>query len=317
MTPAPPDSPGQTAGGETADAPPAAETGPTTAAAFQQLGNETRVDIVRRLHAEGPSSFSALFDGSDSNSSAGFAYHLRELDGFVRQREDERWELTGAGQAAARAVASEQFTRSVDTESVSLGTSCPLCREGALTLAVSDGVADVTCSGCGESVTRLSFPTGVEVRDEQDLPAALDSYHRNRIRSFVEGVCPDCGGPVELTPETADDRSAVQFSCDCSRCRAGVDCPATLAVIDHAAVVSFYDDHGQDVTERPLWNVGPEWRERLLSTDPWCLLVSTQLEGDLLELYVRADGTVHDHRRRDGDTATQRETTDIGDDAAA
>ncbi|MFC7059120.1 DUF7351 domain-containing protein [Halovenus salina] len=120
-----------------------------------------------------------------------------------------------------------------------------------------------------------------------------------------------------MTPETADDRSAVQFSCDCSRCRAGVDCPATLAVIDHAAVVSFYDDHGQDVTERPLWNVGPEWRERLLSTDPWCLLVSTQLEGDLLELYVRADGTVHDHRRRDGDTATQRETTDIGDDAAA
>ncbi|MFC7059121.1 DUF7351 domain-containing protein [Halovenus salina] len=196
MTPAPPDSPGQTAGGETADAPPAAETGPTTAAAFQQLGNETRVDIVRRLHAEGPSSFSALFDGSDSNSSAGFAYHLRELDGFVRQREDERWELTGAGQAAARAVASEQFTRSVDTESVSLGTSCPLCREGALTLAVSDGVADVTCSGCGESVTRLSFPTGVEVRDEQDLPAALDSYHRNRIRSFVEGSVPTVAVPL-------------------------------------------------------------------------------------------------------------------------
>jgi hypothetical protein len=318
MNPATPaDGPGQTAGGDTADA----ATGTTPAAAFQQLGNETRVDIVRRLHVEGPCSFSALFEGSESDSSAGFAYHLRELDQFVRQRDDERWELTSAGRAAARAVASGQFTTSVEPESVSLETACPLCRDGALTLSVSDGVADVTCSGCEQSVTRLSFPTGAEIRDATDLPAALDSYHRNRIRSFVEGVCPDCGGPVELTPESPDDGSAIQFSCDCSRCRASVDCPATLSVIDHPAVVSFYDDHGQDVTERPLWNVGPEWRERLLSTEPWCLLVSTRLDEEVLELYLRRDGTVHDHRRRPVSGATQRESgekaSDLGDDAAA
>jgi hypothetical protein len=47
----------------------------------------------------------------------------------------------------------------------------------------------------------------------------------------------------------------------------------TAGVLDHPAVVSFYCDHGADVSDRPLWNVGPEWRERLVSTDPWCVLV--------------------------------------------
>ena len=47
----------------------------------------------------------------------------------------------------------------------------------------------------------------------------------------------------------------------------------TAGVLDHPAVVSFYRDHGADVSDRLLWNVGPEWCERLVSMDSWCVLV--------------------------------------------
>jgi hypothetical protein len=306
-----------------------AEPQPTPAAAFQQLGNETRVEVLRVLSAEGPSSFSTLFEASDTDTSAGFAYHLRQLDDrFVRQRADERWELTAAGREAARTVASGGFSRGVDHDDVTLEEACPLCREGALTLSVSEGIADVTCSGCGGSVMRLSFPPSGHLRDEDDLPGALDTYHRNRVRTFVGGVCPDCGGRVETTPELVESDAGeplvAQLTCACTRCPASFDCPATLSVLDHPAVVSFYDDHGRDVTERPVWNVGPEWRERVLSTDPWCLLVSTRLDEEVLELYIGGDGTVHEHRRRSADANAPAETTDAttesgerGDDAAA
>jgi hypothetical protein len=315
--------------------------------AFSEIGHETRVEALSLLGSEGSCSFSTLFEASDSDTSAGFAYHLRQLaDRFVRQRDDERWELTAAGREAARIVASGELTHSVDHEAVSLAAACPLCQAEALQLSVSDSTAEVDCRGCGQSVTKLPVPPSGHVRDEDDFPAALDTYHRNRIQTFVDGVCPDCGGPVETTPELVDPAETTPESVDsaeaapgsvdsaetdaeplvaqltssCTQCPASFDCQATLAVLDHPAVVSFYDDHGRDVTERPVWNVGPEWRERVLSTDPWCLLVQTRLDDEVLELYVGGDGAVHEHRRwtDDASTATDApaEPTEVSDDAA-
>jgi len=305
--------------------------------AFSVLGHETRVEALSLLRTDGPCSFSTLFEASDSDTSAGFAYHLRQLaDQFVRQRGDERWEMTAAGREAARIVATGEFTHSVDHEAVSLTVACPLCQEETLQLSVSDGIAEVDCRGCGESVTKLPVPPNWHARDEDNLPTGLDTYHRNRIQSFADGVCPDCGGPVETTPELVETAETTpeavdnteadaeplvaQLTSSCTRCPASFDCQATLAVLDHPAVVSFYDDHGRDVTERPVWNVGPEWRERVLSTDPWCLLVQTQLEDEVLELYVGGDGTVHEHRRWTDDASTAADTTaeptDVSDDAA-
>ena len=70
-------------------------------------------------------------------------------------------------------------------------------------------------------------------------------------------------------------------------------------MLDHPAVVAFYHDHDRDVDDRPLWNVGTEWRERVVSRDPWCVLVSARLGDEDLLLYVAGDGTVVDHRRAD------------------
>ena len=76
---------------------------------FGALGSETRMGIVRTLFeaerdegAPATRPFSALFEASDEETTAGFAYHLRQIAGeFLRQRDDERYELTDAGRAAA------------------------------------------------------------------------------------------------------------------------------------------------------------------------------------------------------------------------
>ncbi|MFC7195658.1 hypothetical protein ACFQL4_15200 [Halosimplex aquaticum] len=155
---------------------------------------------------------------------------------------------------------------------------------------------------------RLSFPpSGYASHDADDLPAALDAHHRRRIESFGDGVCPDCAGSVSVgvEPASIDDLPSrdeaghvpVQTAFECEACGAALRCPVALTLLDHPAVVSFYHDHARDVRDRPIWNVGSEWRERVVSRDPWCVVVSVRLDGDDLVCYVAGDGSVVDHRR--------------------
>lgn len=298
-------------GGPAAESTPVEDSeGATPEEVFQQLGNETRVATLRTLAAAGPCSFSTLFDASEEDTSAGFAYHLRQLDQFVRQREDERWELTAAGREAVRLIRAGTFTVRVDRDAVSLPESCPRCEGDGLTLAVTDSLAEVTCTGCDESVSTLSVPPGGVLRGKQAVPETVDAYHRHRVRTFADGVCPDCGGAVETTvgsltdAEHAEEPDQVQVQFACERCEVTLDCPVTVAVLDHPAVVSFYDDHDADPDARPVWNVGSEWREHLVSTDPWCLLVSSRLDQEVLDLYVDERGDVQAHDRRTVTTAS-------------
>jgi hypothetical protein len=78
----------------------------------------------------------------------------------------------------------------------------------------------------------------------------------------------------------------------------------TLATLSHPAVVSFFHDHGVDLDERPIWNVGPEWAERVVSTDPLAVRVSATLDGETLALYLGRDLTVVHTDRTGGDDAT-------------
>ncbi|QLH84356.1 ArsR/SmtB family transcription factor [Halosimplex pelagicum] len=299
----------------------------TPSDAFGALGGETRLAVVRALDAESPRAFSDLVDATDADTSAGFAYHLRQLtDRFVRQRADERYELTDAGRSVARALAAGTYTASVDREPVDLDEPCPLCRENGLVAAVADNVTEVGCERCGGTVLRLSLPPGGYAgRDPDDFADAIDAHHRRRIESFDDGVCPECAGAVStrIEPVVDDDRGGdersgseedgegdeyvpVQTVYECDTCGADLRCPVALTLLDHPAVVAFYHDHGRDVRDRPIWNVGSEWRERVVSRDPWCIVVTVRLDGDELVCYVAGDGRVVDHRREsrdDGPTA--------------
>jgi DNA-binding transcriptional ArsR family regulator len=293
--------------------------------AFQALASETRMDVLRTLAAEEPCSFSDLHETSSEETSAGFAYHLRQLTGeFVRQRADERYERTHAGREVTRSVRAGTYTDSVAGERVPLDDACPHCGVESLVAAVDDNVTEIRCGDCERPVLDLSFPpSGYADRDVDAVPEALDTYHRHRIQGFADGVCPDCGGTVRATVDTVGEGDAsetsqrAQFAFDCGTCGARVRCPTTLAVLDHPAVVAMFDDHGLDVTDRPLWNVGPEWRERVVSRDPWCSGVSVRLDDETPVLYVTGDGTVIDARRHgpDDEDATAEDSAEQADPA--
>jgi hypothetical protein len=92
--------------------------------AFQTLASEVRVSVLVHLltaerAGEEPLAFSDLQDAADSDSSAGFAYHLRQLSGHFVRRVEDGYVLTPPGRRAAEAVVSGTFTDPRETNRAS------------------------------------------------------------------------------------------------------------------------------------------------------------------------------------------------------
>ena len=280
--------------------------------AFQRLGNEVRMSILEALLEAGEEgratlSFSELFERSAAENTAGFSYHLRQLTGHYLRKAGDGYAFTYAGRKIARAIVAGTYTESVDLEPVELDESCPFCGEAALAAAGADNYLSVECTACERPVLTLPFQPGGYRAHEEDLPEAFDRQHRYRLSLMADGHCPECGGVVSATMDEPSERAAaslpgdgsnrVQLALDCGDCGYRLRCPPTLAVLDHPAVVSFYHEHGVDLRDRPVWNVGAEWRETVVSEEPWCLCVSTRIDDDVLTLYLDRDATVVEARR--------------------
>ena len=94
------------------------------AEAFKTLGNEIRVAVLLKLftaeRSDDPApTFSDLQEAAGSDSSAGFAYHLRQLSGHFIRQEADRYVLTPAGRRAAEAIVSGTFTLENETSKAS------------------------------------------------------------------------------------------------------------------------------------------------------------------------------------------------------
>ena len=303
----------------------------TASEALKPLGNETRVAVLLAMFERDGGNlrpttrtFSDLFEATGEPTTAGFAYHLRQLVGpYLRKREEGgAYELTYAGLQVGRGLAAGTYTESVDRDPVELHEDCPLCGEADLAIRASDNVATVGCAACDRELLALPFPPGgFRSHDADSLPAAFDRHHRHRIALMADGNCPECGGAVEGrvdvvgdevsdgpddgadgdSGDEGDDPRRALTGLDCSVCGYTLSCPVTLAVLSHSAVVSFFHDHGVGLRERPIWNVGPEWRERVVSTEPLAVRVSATLDGETLSLYVGRDLTVVHTDRTGGD----------------
>ncbi|WP_458205547.1 DUF7351 domain-containing protein [Haladaptatus sp. NG-SE-30] len=270
--------------------------------AFGVLGNEVRMAVLRKLvdaETEGDDTlaFSELFEATTADNTAGFSYHLRQLtDHFVRKT-DRGYALTYAGREIARAIRAGTYTDSVDFDPIAVDDPCPFCREEALEAHGEDNYVAIECGACGRPTLTLPFPPGGQrAHDPEGLLTAFDRHHRHRLSLMADGVCPECSAPAEahvgypdadhLPDDVSNEQRRPQVRFDCDRCGCRLRSPVTLAVLEHPAVISFYHQHDIDVRERPLWNVGGEWREQVVSEDPWCVRVSAELDGELLALFV-------------------------------
>jgi DNA-binding transcriptional ArsR family regulator len=260
--------------------------------------------------------FTDLFEATDEETSAGFAYHLRELRGHYlekveRDGDDAGYRLTDAGRRVVRALAAGAYTERVDREPVAVPEPCPLCG-GDLRAATADNVVTVGCVDCDRDVCKLPFPPGgfASHDDAHDLLAAVDRLHRNRVRLLREGTCPDCGGGTTATVavdavEDAPDRAHAELAC--TACGERVRCPVTVALLDHPALVAFGQDHGEATVDRPVWNVGDAFSETVLSADPVCVRVGWRLDGEELAVLVGADCSVGHVERAEPEGSGDRE----------
>ncbi|QZP38082.1 ArsR/SmtB family transcription factor [Halobaculum magnesiiphilum] len=317
--------------------------------AFAALADETRLRTVRALaSADRPLGFTELFErvaDDPDGPSAGFAYHLRQLtDRYVRTDDDGRYRPTFAGRQAARALDAGVYTERVDRDPEPVDGDCPVCGAAALEARIADNHVGVACTDCATELLALPFPPGgVRDRDTDEVLPAFDAYHRARLRQLADGVCPDCAGraegkitfvePAEL-PDAAEAGERDADAADaparpvvagaCADCDFRVRVPVSVALAEHPAVVAFCDDHGIDVRERPIWNLGSEWAEGVLSTDPPAVRVSVAGDGETLRLLVGDGPTVvetdrvtaaEDDRSGTGPTERSTEGGPEGDDA--
>lgn len=264
---------------------------PAPAEALGTLGNELRTSVVRTLFdRDDAQSFSALHEATDAPTSAGFAYHLRQLtDRYVRETADG-YELTDAGRRVARHLAGGTFTAASDFDPVAVDDPCPFCGEPAMMLDRAPEAAGVACRACGETVSSLQeTPAGLADQPVDERPGAFDAHHRHRVALFAAGTCPECAGPVEgdLTVGSADDGVRASFAC--MTCGLSGACSPTLTVLDHPTVVALHHHHGEDRRDRPVWRVRGDWSERVVSTDPPIVRVTTRLGDRGVALYLDDD----------------------------
>ena len=279
---------------------------------FCILGDAVRMSVLRELAAadaegDGIRSFSELFDASNADTTVEFASHLRQLVGLYVTKRAETYELTPAGLKLTRAIAGNPAPDSVDYEPVTVPDPCPFCAAETLALNMTDSYASVSCRTCERVLLKLPSSPGGHRANGDDLLSAFDSYQRHRIAQMADGVCPNCAASIEQSVERpAEDRKnrlpdnpeeRLQLAMSCDECGYQLRCPVTLSVLTYPEVISFYHDHGENVRDRPLWSVGAEWRESIVSEDPWCALVSTRLDDDVLDLFLDAAGTVIASRR--------------------
>lgn len=352
----------------------AVETVATASDAFQALAGDPRVAVIRALAAgtTGRATFTELFEATDVDTTAGFAYHLRQLDDhYVRQVDSDsdaagdrdgpdddasRYELTAAGRRVARALDAGAYTRRIEDTTFPVPDPCPRCDAGRAAVdddtvspessethpgtglrgEVADDVASVRCEDCDhEPVTVPITPAVLEGESRADLSDTVDAIARRRLRSYADGVCPDCGGDAQgrivaessATGDASPSRTSFRARFACANCSATLSCPPSHVLLVQPAVVTAYHDHGVDVRDRPLWAVDDDWRTITLSTDPWCLWLALADPGDgddddddsddVLGAYLDGDLDVAGVERlddADGD-ARGRITPDVADDA--
>ncbi len=271
------------------------------AEAFALLGDETRIGIIQALGEAGGEgrSFSELRERVGARDSGRFNYHLNKLVGtFVRKTDDGEYELSYAGSRVVGAILSGEYTRHGSADAFELDSACSNC-ETALSATYEDERVAIRCPTCDEQQSSFGFPPGgIEDRTPAELTQAFDDWLMTIFRLVSNGVCNNCVGKTSgrLTddvPNVATDRP-VSIVFVCERCASSATISVNSYLIYHPAVVAFHHDHGIDVSDVHTWTLEFVLDENLeiVSTDPWRVRSTLELDGDRLELLVEEDCSV-------------------------
>lgn len=289
-----------------------AETESAPSETFEILGHETRLAIIEELakhrrtqwQPEGLG-FAELRKAVGVKDAGKFNYHLNKLrDHFVYKRGDE-YVLQNAGLELAGAVLAGTYTEQTDTRRSDINRECPVC-DVQLEAIYEHGYIRVECREHGRLLANTVPPSAAAGRSMDELLAVANRDARHAIEHARGGTCPHCWGrmnsvmpadPAPILEGRADDDATIEqvlvrFSCE--RCAMTFWFPVVLFVLDHPAVVSFYDDHGIDLRDRDYLELDffTKGDGTVVSENPVRVGIDLELNDDALRLIVDETVTV-------------------------
>lgn len=287
------------------------------AAAFDVLGNEVRLGIVRELAAVRRTNwqwqgraFSELRKAVGVEDAGNFSYHLDRLQDHFVVKDDGEYKLTYAGMQVAGAVVAGTYTDRGDPRTEALDVDCPECGE-PLTLRYEREFLAVECED-HELLFGTSLPPGAaDGRSTESLLGLATLDARQDVERAREGVCPHCWGTVdvEVPAESVvhagtgerlavpDDQPWVEFRCE--RCGMVFWLTPGACVVNEPPVVALLHDHGVDVREQTYLEL-PFVRAdaaTLTSEDPVRVRVDVEAGEETLVLWLDERTTVVDRER--------------------
>jgi uncharacterized protein with PIN domain len=286
--------------------------------AFDLLGNEIRLAIIEELAGERRQSWTAAgLAFADLRKRVGvddagkFNYHLDKLRGtFVEQRDDE-YVATTAGVSVAGSVRAGTYDADDVSFTASIAARCTDC-EDHLEAIYEGGTLQVRCPEHGLYHGTAIPPAVVRDRDPETVVALAQRNAMNELGRALDGACVHCWGtvdvetpvdpPTELLDEqgtTPEDVEQVVVEFACRDCGATFWTGASVCVLDHPAVVSFYHDHGVNVARRGYLELPfvDGTSGVVESTDPVRVRVDVTHGDDTLRVWLDDTATVVDYER--------------------
>lgn len=269
------------------------------------LANETRLRIVQALAraADGPRlghlSYAELQERVDVPDNGRLNYHLGELVDTYVVREDGQYGLRYAGHHVYRTLESGTFDERIEVEPFAIDADCHHCGGSLAGRYTLNQVFHVYCPDCDAAYVATYFPSrGLLGRSEEERLAAVDRRCRHALSLMSDGVCLWCGSRPELSFVPGDEISSPRYSdlkvlatFTCDRCGGFLFTTVGKTLLERTAVISFFDDHGVDLRDVPVWEpafAATDERTTVRSEDPWRFSVAIALDDE--ELRLELDG---------------------------
>lgn len=271
--------------------------------AFTLLADPTRIKILQALgDVSEPGvpetlAFSELRQRADVSGSGRFNYHLQQLLGHFVEGTDDGYRLSYAGKRVYQSIKTGTFTERVEIEPFELEATCHVCGANQVG-AYRDSMFHVRCPSCEAQFYKYFVPPSTVIdRSKTELLHAANDRIQREIGAMAKGVCPWCCARLSSRVLPTDEEMPLQENPaiehrvlhSCETCDGSVYTRLGGLVVSHPAVVSFFYDHGVDVSERLLWSMAfasTDERTTVVSEDPWRAAVSVACAGDELRVVL-------------------------------
>jgi hypothetical protein len=290
--------------------------------AFSTLGNEIRIRILSELgDADGPLSFSTLYDRLEVSDSAQFNYHLDKLLGHFVRKLDDGYALSRPGQRVVEAILSGAVTDDPELDRTSVEDRCSAC-DRQLEIAWHNGSIELFCADCQRRwerswgrvggpqeaplgyLGRLPFPpAGLKDRTPSEILQAAYTWTNLELLAVASGLCPRCAATVERELDVCEDHDASKGPCgacgtsyamrltaSCTNCLYSVGSAAAWGLLPTPELLTFVFDHGINPiapnSAHRLDQVLNEYDETIHSLEPFRATMTFTTDGNSLHLTV-------------------------------